>query len=119
MERKSKKTSQNRSGRQGKKRKFQGNRFTGERGSDFTSKSAEKLVKSKDATFNVHIDQTSGYSIISFFLVFLMMSKYLKCYLCPIIGSGYEVNRRLVIVMRLQGVGIHGKEIFCSLMDLQ
>ncbi|KAL7307786.1 hypothetical protein TKK_0000111 [Trichogramma kaykai] len=34
------------------------------------------------------------------------------------IGTGYEINRRLVFVMRLIGVGIHGIQLFCGLMDL-
>lgn len=34
------------------------------------------------------------------------------------IGTGYEVNRRFVFVMRLIGVGIHGIKLFCGLMDL-
>uniref|UniRef100_A0ABD2VXP0 Mutator-like transposase domain-containing protein n=1 Tax=Trichogramma kaykai TaxID=54128 RepID=A0ABD2VXP0_9HYME len=37
---------------------------------------------------------------------------------CPMIGTGYEINRRLVFVMRLIGVGIHGIQLFCGLMDL-
>lgn len=37
---------------------------------------------------------------------------------CPMIGTGYEINRRLVFVMRLIGVGIHGINLFCGLMEL-
>lgn len=36
----------------------------------------------------------------------------------PFIGSGYEINRRIVFVMRLLGVGLEGVNIFCGLMDI-
>lgn len=34
---------------------------------------------------------------------------------CPKVGTGYEINRRFVYVI---GVGLHGKKLFCGLMDL-
>lgn len=37
---------------------------------------------------------------------------------CKMINTGYEINRRIVFVMRLIGVGLNGLQIFCSLMDL-
>lgn len=37
---------------------------------------------------------------------------------CDFIDKGYEINRRLVFVMRLLGVGINGLDLFCSLMDM-
>lgn len=37
---------------------------------------------------------------------------------CPKIGKAYEINRRLVFVMRLLGVGYEGYRIFCGLMDM-
>ena len=33
-------------------------------------------------------------------------------------GNAYEINRRIVFVVRLLGVGINGLNLFCSLMDL-
>lgn len=150
MDKKYTKKTSHRPCKSGKKRKFYGNRFTDEHGSESVSTSVNKLKKSKDSTFDVHVSQTSGYSIIHFFLVFSALSKYLKCkdcngevtftkyavrglgfkiclscaceekYIdsCPMIKNGYEVNRRLVFVMRLLGVGIHGIGLFCNLMEL-
>lgn len=37
---------------------------------------------------------------------------------CPKINKGYEINRRIVFIMRLIGVGYNGLEMFCGLMDL-
>lgn len=37
---------------------------------------------------------------------------------CPKIGKAYEINRRLILVMRLLGVGYEGYRIFCGLMDM-
>lgn len=36
----------------------------------------------------------------------------------PFINKAYEINRRLVVVMRLLGVGREGINIFCSMMDI-
>lgn len=37
---------------------------------------------------------------------------------CPLIGKGYEVNRRIVFVFRLLGLGINGLSRFCGMMDI-
>lgn len=37
---------------------------------------------------------------------------------CPKIGNGYEVNRRLVFIFRLLGIGLTGINKFCNLMEL-
>lgn len=36
----------------------------------------------------------------------------------PFINNAYEINRRIVLVLRLLGVGIEGINLFCGLMDL-
>lgn len=36
----------------------------------------------------------------------------------PLIHTGHEINRRLIFVMRLLGIGREGINIFCGLMDL-
>ncbi|XP_011343325.1 uncharacterized protein LOC105282795 isoform X4 [Ooceraea biroi] len=36
----------------------------------------------------------------------------------PLINTGYEINRRLVLVMRMLGLGREGVNIFCGLMDI-
>lgn len=38
---------------------------------------------------------------------------------CPMIGHGYEINRRLVFVFRMLGIGLQGIQLFCGLMELQ
>lgn len=35
-----------------------------------------------------------------------------------LINTGYEINRRIVFVMRLLGIGREGVNVFCGLMDL-
>lgn len=35
-----------------------------------------------------------------------------------IINKGFEINRRMVFIMRLLGVGYYGINLFCSLMDI-
>lgn len=36
----------------------------------------------------------------------------------PLIHTGYEVNRRIVFIMRLLGIGREGINLFCNLMDI-
>lgn len=36
----------------------------------------------------------------------------------PLIQTGYEVNRRIVFVMRLLGIGRQGINLFCNFMDI-
>lgn len=36
----------------------------------------------------------------------------------PLIRNGYEINTRIVLVMRLLGIGLQGINLFCSLMDI-
>lgn len=36
----------------------------------------------------------------------------------PMINSGFEINRRIVLVMRLLGVGLQGLNLFCNMMDI-
>ena len=36
----------------------------------------------------------------------------------PLIHTGFEINRRIVFVMRLLGVGREGVNVFCALMDI-
>lgn len=37
---------------------------------------------------------------------------------CPLVEKGYEINRRIIIAMRLLGVGWHGNRKFCAFMEL-
>jgi len=36
----------------------------------------------------------------------------------PLVNTSYEINRRLMFVMRLLGLGMHSINTFCSLMEL-
>ncbi|CAH2107864.1 unnamed protein product [Euphydryas editha] len=140
-----------RPGSQRKKRKFHGVLpHEHEANTSYASASASKLQQSEDTSFDVHVDQTTGYSILQFFLVFSTLQEYLKCKTCDkdvsftkygqrglgfkvcitckcgkryinschMISTGYEINRRLVYIMRLIGVGLSGINKFCGLMEL-
>jgi len=37
---------------------------------------------------------------------------------CSFIDKAYEINRRIILAMRLIGVGLHGIQKFCAFMDL-
>lgn len=37
---------------------------------------------------------------------------------CPLIGHGFEINRRIVLAMRILGVGLNGISKFCAFMCL-
>lgn len=37
---------------------------------------------------------------------------------CPFIEKGYDINRRIVLAMRLLGIGLNGIIKFCAFMDL-
>lgn len=73
--------------------------------------------------------------ILNFTLVFSGLSDILKCKKCDsdikfgkhdehglgfnkAYNKAYEIDRRIVFVMRLLGVGFHGLNCFCSMMDL-
>ena len=42
--------------------------------------------------------------------------KFIESY--TMINNGFEINRRLVFVFRLLGVGLHGQNLFCELLEL-
>ena len=37
---------------------------------------------------------------------------------CPYIKNAYEINRRIILAMRLLGVGLQGIRKFCAFMEL-
>jgi len=37
---------------------------------------------------------------------------------CPLIENSYDINRRIVLAMRLLGIGFYGLQLFCGIMDL-
>jgi len=131
-----------------KKRKFSGNQYTYEQSTANTSTAAEKLLRTEDDEIIVDqthgycfIEFFSVFSIISTLVVCKTCKKNIKfnqtssrglgfkiavsceCGVSyvnsgPMISNAYEINRRIVFVMRLLGVGINGINLFCGLMDL-
>lgn len=59
-----------------KKRKFSGNRFTGEHSEEYTCASAAKLKKTDE--YNISVDPTFQYCILQF-SVFTYLQTILKC----------------------------------------
>jgi len=112
---------------------------------DQSSASAKKLAT---ADFDdIIYDPLLTYRIIKFFSVFNTLADILVCGECkqkikfeengkrglgfklvvvvarfiqsrPLVNIGYEINRRIVLVMRLLGVARDGINLFCSFMDM-
>lgn len=59
-----------------------------------------------------------GHRGLGFKIVLLCMCGQREINSGPLINTGYEINRRIVLVMRLLGVGREGIVLFCGLMDL-
>ena len=60
----------------------------------------------------------SGHRGLGFKIVLSCMCGRREINSGPLINTGYEINRRIVFVMRLLGVGREGINIFCGLMDM-
>ncbi|KOC69640.1 hypothetical protein WH47_10751, partial [Habropoda laboriosa] len=123
------------------------NRYTSEQSSSFTSSSAKKLLQSEDKNLDVDNSHTYRIlhfvivvSTISELVICKICKKDIKftesssrglgfkiavncdcgvSYInsCPLIANAYEINRRIVAVMRLLGIEIEGL-LFCGLMDM-
>lgn len=131
-----------------KKRKFSGNQHTFEQSTANTSTSSQKLLRSGDeeividpsqgycfihflAVFttvsskmncktcekNVTFNQTNPRGL-GFKIAVLCECGVSYINSGPMIGNAFEVNRRIVSVTRLLGIGINGLNLFCGLMDL-
>jgi len=130
-----------------RKRKFHGNRFTQQDDTSEQSTSARKLsASSEDIIINpLHyyriIEFLTVFTTLAEFLICRVCKQNIKfeesghrglgfklivsC-TCgrreinsgPLIHTGYEINRRIVLVMRLLGIGREGINIFCGLMDI-
>ncbi|XP_074113794.1 uncharacterized protein LOC141536903 [Cotesia typhae] len=131
-----------------KKRKFTGNRFTFEQSTANTSTSAEKLLQNNDNNVVIDpshgyciLQFLSVFSAISNLVVCKTCQKKVTfnqassrglgfkiAIICecgnsyinsgPMINNAFEINKRIVAVMRLLGIGINGINLFCGLMDL-
>lgn len=147
MDKKGDKRSTVRPSRQ-RKRKFQGNRYSVEQETSFASTSAQKLRQTKDKDIKIEhshgyriLQFAAVFSAITELVVCKNCQKDVKfneassrglgfkiavscdcgvVYInsCPLIKNAYEINRRIVFVMRLLGIGKEGLNLFCGLMDL-
>lgn len=82
QDRKGSRSKQGRTNLPPKRRKFAGNQHSFDQNTEATSKSAEKLQKKKDSSFDVNCEITSSYCILNFFLVFSALQQYVKCKNC-------------------------------------
>ncbi|XP_066583306.1 LOW QUALITY PROTEIN: uncharacterized protein [Prorops nasuta] len=75
------------------------------------------VVKCKTCDGNIKF-QTASTRGLGFKVVVLCdncPSQYIPS--CPFVGHSYEINRRIIFVMRTLGVGYKGLQKFCGLMD--
>lgn len=131
-----------------RKRRFSGNRFTLEKDIEFTITSAEKLQNSnyddiiinpahsyviisflhvfnylsqhlqcKSCQDEVKFERTAERGL-GFKLLISCKCSPRQIESGPLINQSYEINRRIIFVMRLLGVSLQGLNLFCSLMDL-
>ncbi|XP_032681250.1 uncharacterized protein LOC116848839 [Odontomachus brunneus] len=147
MDRKGKRGSLTRPGR-AKKRKFCGNRHTIEAETSYVSTSAEKLRKTGDNELRISREHgysvLNFFSVFSAISALVMCKQCKKDIMfkeasprglgfkiavecscgvtyinsCPLIDNAFEINRRIVLAMRLIGVGMKGLNLFCGIMDI-
>ena len=131
-----------------RKRTFCGNRHTVEQSTASTSATAEKLARKDDDEIiinNTHgyriIEFVSVFTAISNIVICKNCKSNVKfdeaspaglgfkiAVTCqcdvsyvesgPKSGKAYDINRRIVLVMRLLGIGKEGLSLFCGLMDM-
>ncbi|EZA59663.1 hypothetical protein X777_16734 [Ooceraea biroi] len=147
MDRKSNRDDRSHASRE-RQRKCYGNRYTLENKTSFASTSSEKLLRlgdreitidnthayrilhlfsvfstistlvncktcNKDITFKEASSRGLGFKIA---VTCECGTAYINS--CPLINNAYEINRRIVMVMRLLGIDNEGLNLFCGLMDL-
>lgn len=146
MDRKGNRESRSHPGRK-QKRSFRGNQYTAS-DITFTNASAAKLKQTGDNEMPISkehgycfINFFMTFFIISNYIICrechgnvkfqtslfcgLRFKIILKCkcgtkYIdsCPLINRVFEINCRLVFIMRLLGIGLEGLNLFCGMMDL-
>lgn len=62
--------------------------------------------------------EESGNRGLGFKIVVLCQCGHRDIFSGPLINNGFEVNRRIVLVMRLLGVAREGINLFCNMMDI-
>lgn len=127
-------------------KRFQGNQFTVEQDTSYASTSFEKLkdvdeicinpgsyyvilnflnvfnylstiVKCKECNSDVNFTRTNERGL-GFKLNITCQCSSRRVESCPLINQAYEVNCRIMYVMRLLGLGLQGVNLFCGMMDL-
>ncbi|KYN12276.1 hypothetical protein ALC57_15556 [Trachymyrmex cornetzi] len=77
-----------------------------------------RCLKCKECDSNVRFTRTCERGL-GFRLVIKCMCKKENCVSSsPLINTAYQINRKLMFVMRMLGLGLHSINIFCSLMEL-
>ncbi|KYQ55981.1 hypothetical protein ALC60_05095 [Trachymyrmex zeteki] len=77
-----------------------------------------QCLKCKECDSDVRFTRTCERGL-GFRLVIKCMCKKENCVSSsPLINTAYEINRRLMFVMQMLGLGLHSINIFCSLMEL-
>ena len=126
---------------------FSGNQHTSEHSTEYTSASAKKLSTSDfDVKLDEgHSYSILSFSLVFSALASILQCKTcgkdvkftktgirglgfkinIECECgdqqinsCNVINKSFEINRRIVFVMRLLGIGRNGLDLFCALMDL-
>lgn len=130
-----------------RKRKFSGDQFSLEQETEFTTTTASKILNETDIFINsdrgycivsflsvftalaqiivckkckkdIKFGET-GHQGLGFKIVLMCECGNRSIHSGPLINDkAYEINERLVLVMRLLGVGHDGIKLFCGLMDL-
>ncbi|KAK2579040.1 hypothetical protein KPH14_002833 [Odynerus spinipes] len=76
-----------------------------------------KLVICKECKKQIRFGETASYDLGFELLVQCKCGvNYINS--SPVIDRAYEINRRILFVMRMLGVGEEGINLFCGLMDL-
>lgn len=60
----------------------------------------------------------SGHRGLGFKIVVMCMCGRREIQSGPLINTGYKINRRIVFVMKLLGIGREGINVFCGLIDM-
>lgn len=118
------------------------NRWSTEENDKENVSSSAKKLKMSSSSSEADVDSSLSYRILNFVTVFTMISDNVVCKTCksnvtfteevmkcenckqtdihssPFINCAYDINYRIVLAMRLLGIGLHRMMKFCGIMDL-
>ena len=114
-----------------KKRHYQGNQFTNKDGKSFGQSTSASAIIEFFTVFTALSEMLicssfkqkisfgeAGSRGLGFKIVVTCRCGNREINSGPFINTGYEINRRIVFVMRLLGVAREGINVFCNLMDI-